>query len=96
MQKRRSFSREFKLSAVRKVMEKGLTVTEVAKELGIRDTLIHNWRRAFQEDGSLQSEIISSPSMNAELERLREENRQLKIEREILKKATVFFAKEKS
>jgi transposase-like protein len=38
MQKRRSFSREFKLSAVRKVMEKGLTVTEVAKELGIRDT----------------------------------------------------------
>jgi len=44
----------------------------------------------------LQSEILNSPSMDAELRRLREENRQLKIERDILKKATAFFAKEKS
>jgi transposase len=86
MQKRRSFSRESKLAAVRKVMEKGLTITEVAKELGIRDTLIHNWRRAFQEDGSLQSEIISSPSMNAELERLREENELREKQQEFSKK----------
>lgn len=96
MPKRRSFTREFKLAAVKKVLEKGLTVTEVANELGIRDTLIHNWKRAFQADGSLQSEILNSPSMDAELQRLREENRQLKIERDILKKATVFFAKEKN
>jgi transposase-like protein len=96
MRKRRSFTREFKLAAVKKVLEKGLTVTEVANELGIRDTLIHNWRRAFQADGSLQNEILKSPSMDAELQRLREENRQLKIERDILKKATVFFAKEKN
>lgn len=96
MRKRRSFTREFKLAAVRKVLEKGLSVTEVAQELGIRDTLIHNWRRAFEADGSLQSEILNSPSMDAELRRLREENRQLKIERDILKKATAFFAKEKS
>jgi transposase-like protein len=96
MRKRRSFTREFKLAAVKKVLEKGLTVTELANELGIRDTLIHNWKRAFQADGSLQSEILNSPSMDAELQRLREENRQLKIERDILKKATVFFAKEKN
>jgi transposase len=96
MPKRRSFTREFKLAAVKKVLERGLTVTEVANELGIRDTLIHNWKRAFQADGSLQSEILNSPSMDAELQRLREENRQLKIERDILKKATVFFAKEKN
>ena len=86
MQKRRSFFRESKPTAVRKVMEKGLTITEVAKELGIRDTLIHNWRRAFQEDGSLQSEIISSPSMNAELERLREENELREKQQEFSKK----------
>lgn len=96
MRKRRSFTREFKLAAVKKVLEKGLSVTEVAQELGIRDTLIHNWRRAFEADGSLQCEILNSPSMDAELRRLREENRQLKIERDILKKATAFFAKEKS
>jgi len=96
MRKRRSFTREFKLAAVKKVLEKGLSVTEVAQELGIRDTLIHNWRRAFEADGSLQSEILNSPFMDAELRRLREENRQLKIERDILKKATAFFAKEKS
>ena len=96
MQKRRSFTREFKLAAVKKVLEKGLSFTEVARELGIRDTLIHNWRRAFEADGSLQSEILNSPSMDSELRRLREENRQLKIERDILKKATAFFAKEKS
>lgn len=96
MKSRRSFTREFKLAAVKKVVEKGLTVTEVAKELGINDTLIHNWRRAFKADGSLESQILSSPSVNAELERLREENRQLKIERDILKKAAVYFAKEKS
>lgn len=96
MQKRRSFTREFKLAAVKKVLEKGLSFTEVARELGIRDTLIHNWRRAFEADGSLQSEILNSPTMDSELRRLREENRQLKIERDILKKATAFFAKEKS
>ena len=75
MKNRRSFTREFKLAAVKKVLEKGLTVTEVSKELGINDTLMHNWRRAFKADGSLESEILSSPSMNAELERLREEKR---------------------
>jgi len=96
MQKRRSFTREFKLAAVKKVLEKGLSFTEVAQELGIRDTLIHNWRRAFEADGSLQSEILNSPSMDSELRRLREENCQLKIERDILKKATAFFAKEMS
>jgi transposase-like protein len=96
MRKRRSFTREFKLAAVKKVVEKGLTFTEVAQELGIRDTLIHNWRRAFEADGTLQKEVLNSPSMDAELQRLREENRQLKTERDILKKATAFFAKERN
>ena len=75
-------------------MEKGLTVTEVARDLGIRDTLSHNWRRAFEADGTLASEVEGSATMNAELKRLREENCQLKMERDILKKATAFFAKE--
>jgi transposase-like protein len=59
-----------------------------------RDTLIHNWRRTFEADGTLQAEINNSPSVESELKRLRKENRQLKMERDILKKATAFFAKE--
>lgn len=92
--KRRTFSRDYKLAAVKKVIEQGLSYTQVARELGIRDNLIHNWRNAFEKDGTLQAEVNQSTSVEAELKRLREENRQLKMERDILKKATAFFAKE--
>ncbi len=94
MKKRRTFARDYKLAAVKKVLEQGLSYSEVARDLGIRDTLIHNWRKALEADGTLQAEIDQSPSVEAELKRLREENRQLKMERAILKKATAFFAKE--
>ena len=96
MKKRRTFSRDYKLAAVKKVVEQGLSCAEVARDLGIRDNLIHQWRKAFEADGMLQKEVLNSPSMDAELKRLREENRQLKIDREILKKATAFFVKEKN
>ena len=93
---RRSFARDYKLAAVKKVIEQGLSYAEVARDLGIRDTLIHNWRKSFEADGTLQAEVDQSPSVEAELKRLREENRQLTMERDILKKATAFFAKENS
>ena len=91
---RRTFSREFKLAAVKKVVEQGLTYAEVARQLGIRDNLIQNWKNAFHADSTLDSNSNSNPTVEAELARLREENRQLKMERDILKKATAFFAKE--
>ena len=94
MKKRRTFARDYKLAAVKKVIEQGLSYSQVARDLGIRDTLIHNWRRAFEADGTLAAEVTQSPSVEAELKRLREENRQLKMERDILKKATAFFVKE--
>ena len=84
--KRRTFSREYKLAAVKKVLEQGLSYCEVARGLGIRDTLIHNWRKVFEADGTLAAEVDNSPTVEAELKRLREENRQLIMEREILKK----------
>ena len=93
---RRTFARDYKLAAVKKVVEQGLSFAEVARELGIRDTLIHSWKKAFEADGTLAAEVNQSPSVEAELKRLREENRQLKMERDILKKATAFFAKENS
>ena len=93
-QKRRTIARDYKLAAVKKVIEQGLSYSQVARDLGIRDTLIHNWRKAFEADGTLAAEVTQSPSVEAELKRLREENRQLKMERYILKKATAFFVKE--
>jgi transposase len=91
---KRTFSREFKLAAVKKHIENGLSAREVAEELEIDDNLIYNWKKIFQNDGSLEKQLESSSSVNAELKRLRDEVRQLRIERDILKKATVFFARE--
>ncbi|EMI18738.1 transposase IS3/IS911 family protein [Rhodopirellula maiorica SM1] len=62
----------------------------------MRDSMLRNWKKALERDGSFEAEIVSSNSVEDELKRLREENRQLKMERDILKKATAFFAKESS
>ncbi|QDS95087.1 Transposase [Roseimaritima multifibrata] len=94
MSERRTFSREFKLAAVKKVIEQGLSYSQVGKDLGVRDSMIRSWKKAFEKDGTLDAEVASSSSVESELKRLREENRQLKMERDILKKATMFFAKE--
>lgn len=96
MEKRRVFSRDYKLAAVKKVVEQGLSNSQVARDLGIGENLIHNWRKAFEADGTLKANAQDCPTADAELKRLREENRQLKIERDILKKATAFFVKESS
>ena len=92
--KKRTFSREYKLAAVKKIVEQGLSYSEVARELSVSDGMLRNWRKAFEADGTLSKDAANNPSIEAEVKRLREENRQLMIERDILKKATAFFAKE--
>ncbi len=94
MSKRRVFSREYKLAAVRRVVVDGLSYCQVARDLGIRDNMIHNWRKKFEADGTLEASGELGTSKDAELDRLRRENRELRQEREILKKAAAFFAKE--
>ena len=93
MKTRRTFSREYKLEAVKKVVLQGMSFCEVARDLGIRDNLIHNWKKKFQDDGTL-AELTGGASAEEGLKRLPEEVRQLTLERDILKKATAFFAKE--
>ena len=83
MKKRRTFTREFKLAAVKKVVDQGLSFAEVARELDVRDTYIHTWKKDFLADGTLETDNQSSNSVEAELKHLREENRQLKMERDI-------------
>jgi len=92
---KRKFTREFKLAAVKKVIEQGLSFAEVARQFDIPDTYIHGWKKKFEEEGALQA-ADADASLAAELKRLRAENRQLKTERDILKKAAAYFAKENS
>jgi len=89
---RRVFSREFKLSAVKLVREQGYTVVEAAKSLGIDGTSLRDWLKKFSPEAG--SGTNSESAVRAELRRLREENKRLLMEREILKKATAFFAKQ--
>ena len=90
---RRSYSREFKVSAVKLVTEQGYSVSEAAKSLGIDRASISYWVKKFSgETGN--GTLATEGSLKAEVRRLREENKRLRLEREILKKATAFFAKE--
>ncbi len=97
MATRQKYTREFKQDAVRLVTEQGYKQTEAARNLGIDRGMLGRWVKEFQED---ESEAFRGngklSSEQEELRRLREENRRLKMERDILKKATAFFAKESS
>ena len=91
------FTVEFKQSAVKLVTEQGYSRQEAANNLGVSLSAITRWVRiethTDSKPGSKQSTL--NISERAELEALRKENNRLKMERDILKKATVFFANEK-
>ena len=89
--KRRKHSEEFKREAVRLVHEQQLSLAEAARNLGIHVNLLRSWKQRFEaeEEGLTEDERM-------EIARLRAENRRLRMERDILKKATAFFANEKN
>lgn len=89
---RRRFSREFKLSAVKLVNEQGYSVPEAAKSLGIDAANVRGWMEKFAGDEAAAPK--GDGALASELRRLRKENARLLTEREILKKAATFFAKE--
>jgi transposase len=89
---RRRFSREFKLSAVKLVNEQGYSIPEAAKSLGIDAASVRGWLEKFADDA--EAAPSGEGALKAELRRLRKENAKLLMEREILKKAAAFFAKE--
>jgi transposase len=97
---RRKFTEEFRQEAVRLVLEKGLGVTEVARRLQISDKSLTNWvyQKRREKAGKLPAAkrkalpVVSDLQMR--VSQLEAENARLKMEKEILKKATAFFAKE--
>ncbi|MBM9606768.1 transposase [Desulfopila inferna] len=93
-ERRRKYTQEFKVEAVKLVLEHGYKITEAAKNLGVHPNLLGRWKRDYEGDESGNDNAASSAAVRAELNRLRKENKQLKLEREILKKAAAFFARE--
>jgi transposase len=91
---RRKFTKEFKEEAVKLVSEQGYQISEAARNLGIHANLLGRWKKEIQGGNEEDWAPGSAKAMQAELNRLRKENKRLKMEREILKKAAAFFAKE--
>jgi transposase len=102
MQRRtnKKYSLEFKLEAVRLSNESGKPVTQVARDLNIPVVLLYRWRDELHKDGAKAFPGKTGKSVknaeNAEIVRLRRENKQLRDERDILKKTLVFFAAEEA
>ena len=92
---RRTYTNEFKVEAVKLVTEKGLSVAEAARSLDIGETLLRSWKVAFEAQGDQAFPGKGRlPAIEEELRHLRAENKRLAMERDVLKKATAFFARE--
>ena len=90
---RRSFTDEYKASAVRLVLDESQTVAAAARDLGLTESSLRNWVEQARADRT-QGKTGLTTAEREELARLRKENRILLEERDILKKATAFFAKQ--
>jgi len=91
---RRSFTQEYKAEVVDLVRNSGKSVGTICRELDLTETAVRRWvKQADVDDGEGPAGALTTAERE-ELRQLRRENRDLRMEREILKKATAFFAKE--
>ena len=94
---RRTFTTEFKREAIQLTQRPNMTVTQVARDLGIGISTLQRWLREASQQGDAALAGLGRQNLTHEQEeirRLRKENEILREEREILKKATAFFAKQ--
>ncbi len=87
----KQYSKEFKEEAVALVREQGYSVPEAAKSLGLASNILYRWKE--QIESQLEGKLLSLDERE-ELKRLRKEVKNLRMEKEILKKASAFFARE--
>jgi transposase len=88
---RRKYSEEYKQEAAKLVVEGGVPQTQAARDLGLAQSTLEKWVHNYQKSGGKEGLSLSE---REELKALRKENTRLRMEREILKKATAFFAKD--
>lgn len=95
IQKRKNYTAEFKQEAVRLVTEQGYSMSQAARNLDININMLRRWKHQINEQGqeAFPGKGRLLPEQE-ELYRLREENKRLRMEREILKKTVTFFANE--
>jgi transposase len=94
---RRTFTPEFKAQAVKLVTEQGKSLAEVARDLDLGESMLRAWKQALSKGGDQAFPGKGNPpALEEELRRLRAEVKRLQMERDILKKATAFFARESS
>ena len=94
--KRNQYTKEYKVEVVGLIVEEGRPISEVARELGVAQSLLHRWKKK-SEEGKIDpfpGKGRLSPE-DEELRQLRRENNRLRMERDILKKAVAIFAKER-
>ena len=92
---RRQFSREFKLEAVKLVTQRGVSVAQTARDLDVHENVLRKWVREASADPqhAFPGQGVMKPEQ-AEIERLRKEVAKLKMERDILKNAAAYFARD--
>ena len=92
---RRKFDREFKINTVKLILSNQKRISELSRELGINENTLHLWKQKYlkEADEAFPGKGKLNPT-DSELTRLKRENRVLKEERDILKKAAAYFAKE--
>jgi len=93
MGSKRRFSREFKVEAVKLVLDGGVSVAQAARDLGVTQNLLHTWKRKYKEDPSFGRDSRLTAEQE-EIRRLTRELKRVEQERDILKKAAAYFAKE--
>ena len=89
---RRSFTDDYKAGAVRLVLDEGKTVAAAARDLGLTESSLRNWVEQARADRTKGRTGLTTEE-RAELAQLRKDNRELRMERDILKKAAAVFAK---
>jgi transposase len=92
----KTYTKEFKLEALRLMEESDRSASEIAMELGIRRNQLYKWKEQLMRKGDVVSSKRGRPrkSEQSEISKLRQELKRVKEENEILKKAAIFFAKE--
>ena len=93
---RRIFTDEQKAEAVRIVNQSGKPVSQVAKEMGLTESALRNWIKQAQVDGQKDPQGALTTAERKELNELRRDLKRVQMERDFLKKAATFFAKESS
>lgn len=89
---RKQYSKEYKLEAVKLITERGFSVAQTARNLGVSENMLHRWRKELGDRGEEKAFPGNGVPVEQELALLRAELEKLRRERDILKKATIFFA----